>query len=445
MILIKNGILVDPASDRAEHGDGMYRSDILIKDGRILRIAPDISEAQAGSYGEGSRDEELTVLDIEGLKVGPGLVDVHVHFRDPGFTYKEDIETGSAAAAAGGYTSVVLMANTKPVVDNPETLSYVLEKAKKAPIRVYTCASITEGLQGKKLVDMEGLMKLGAVGFTDDGIPLLSEELVREAMQKAAGLHAVLSFHEEDPAYIENNGINAGEVAQHFGIGGSDAMAEISLIGRDAALALETDAIYDCQHISTREGVDLIRSAKKKALETGRGRIHAEATPHHFSLTQEAVLAHGSLAKMNPPLRREEDRMAIIQGLADGTIDLIATDHAPHSAEEKAKPLTEAPSGIIGLETAFSLAITNLVRPGHLSLKTLFDRMSMSPAAMYSLPCGRIAEGAAADLVIFDETKEVSYREFASKSQNSPFIGEKLFGSVEYTICGGQIVYKKKG
>ncbi|MBR4760190.1 MAG: dihydroorotase [Lachnospiraceae bacterium] len=433
-LLIKNGIIVDPSSDRNENGEGMYRSDILIADGKIIKIASAITETEDAAMG-------AQVIDAKGLKIGPGLVDVHVHFRDPGFTYKEDIQTGAKAAAAGGFTSVVMMANTKPVVDNHETLSEVLEKAKQTDIHVYACGAITMGFGGTELVDMPILKALGAVGFTDDGIPILDETMVRQAMETAADLNVPLSFHEEDPAYIENNGINKGKASEHFGIGGSDRMAEISLIRRDAALALETGAIYDCQHISTKEGVQLIREAKQTAQKTGKGRIHAEATPHHFSLTEDAAIQYGTLAKMNPPLREEEDRKAIIEGLRDGTIDLIATDHAPHSKEEKEKPITEAPSGIIGLETAFSLAVTNLVRPGHLSLKTLFDRMSWSPAAMYHLPCGRIAEGMAADLVLFDEAAKVKYDTFCSKSSNSPFTGQELYGKVCMTICGGRVVY----
>ncbi|MCR5282929.1 MAG: dihydroorotase [Lachnospiraceae bacterium] len=446
MYLIKNARIVDPMKNLQEDNGAPAKRDLLIADGKIARIAPSITEEEAGAYGSGlskEEDRELWIVEAEGLKIGPGLVDVHVHFRDPGFTYKEDIQTGAAAAAAGGFTSVVLMANTKPVVDNEETLSYVLEQGRKTGIHVYSCASITKGLQGKELVDMKSLSELGAAGFTDDGIPILEEDIVREAMQKAAALQRPLSFHEEDPAYITNNGINHGKASAHFGIGGSDREAEISLIRRDAQLALETGAIYDCQHISTREGVELIRQAKQQAAAAGKSNIHAEATPHHFSLTEDAAIEHKALAKMNPPLRTEDDRRAIIEGLADGTIDLIATDHAPHSSEEKQKPITEAPSGIIGLETAFSLGITHLVREGHLSLQTLFERMALAPAAMYGLPAGRIEEGHPADLVLFDETKEVVYETFASKSENSPFKGALLYGSIEMTICDGRAVYQK--
>ncbi len=428
MKLILGGTIVDPKTG------SMYRKDILIKDGKIERMGDNLNpQDYAGAE----------VINADGKKIGPGLVDVHVHFRDPGFTYKEDIETGAVAAAKGGFTAVVLMANTKPSVDNAETLSYVLEKGEKTAIRVHTCASITESLKGETMTDMDGLKKAGAVGFTDDGIPILSEELVRKAMEKAVELDVPLSFHEEDPAYIENNGINRGKASDHFGIGGSDRMAEISLVERDLEIALSTGAIFNVQHISAKESVELVRKAKAKAAQLGQSNIHAEATPHHFTLTEEAAIEHGSLAKMNPPLREEADRMAVIEGLKDGTIDLIATDHAPHSEEEKSRPITEAPSGIIGLETAFALAVTNLVRPGYITLPQLFDRMSLAPSKMYHLPYGSIEEGAVADLIIFDDDQQVTFDRFVSRSANSPFLGQTFYGTIDMTICKGEIAYKK--
>ncbi len=428
MKLISGGTIVDPKTGT------MYRKDILIKNGKIEKIEENINPRDYG---------DVQVISAEGKKIGPGLVDVHVHFRDPGFTYKEDIETGAKAAAAGGFTTVVLMANTKPSVDNAETLAYVIEKGEQTAIRVHTCASITESLKGEKMTDMEALKEAGAVGFTDDGIPILSEELVRKAMEKAAVIDVPLSFHEEDPAYIENNGINRGKASVHFGIGGSDRMAEISLVERDLEIALSTGAIFNVQHISAKESVELVRKAKQRAAQLGQNNIHAEATPHHFTLTEEAAIEHGTLAKMNPPLREEADRLAVIEGLKDGTIDVIATDHAPHSAEEKERPVTEAPSGIIGLETAFALAISNLVKPGHLTLPQLFDRMSLAPAKMYHLPYGCIEEGGVADLIIFDEDKQVTFDKFVSRSSNSPFLGQTFYGTIDMTICKGEIAYKK--
>ena len=429
MKLISGGTIVDPVKGT------MYQKDILIKDGKIEKIEEHMNPQDY---------ENVQVIPADGKKIGPGLVDVHVHFRDPGFTYKEDIETGAVAAAKGGFTTVVLMANTKPSVDNVETLSYVIEKGEKTAIRVHTCASITESLKGEKMTDMDGLKAAGAVGFTDDGIPILSEELVRRAMEKAAQLDVPLSFHEEDPSYIENNGINRGKASAHFGIGGSDRMAEISLVERDLEIALSTGAIFNVQHISAKESVDLVRKAKKKASELGQSNIHAEATPHHFTLTEEAAVKYGTLAKMNPPLREEADRMAVIEGLADGTIDLIATDHAPHSSEEKERPITEAPSGIIGLETAFALAVTNLVKPGYLTLTQLFDRMSLAPAKMYHLPYGNLEVGKDADMIIFDDEKEITFDRFVSKSSNSPFLGQTFYGTIEMTICKGEIAYAEK-
>ena len=430
MKLIQGGTVVDPCKGT------MYRKDILIKDGKIAEISEKID---ASDYGK-----EVQIIDASGKKIGPGLVDVHVHFRDPGFTYKEDIETGALSAAKGGFTAVVLMANTKPTVDNEETLAYVLEKGEKTAIHVHTCAAITKSLQGETMTDMEGLKDAGAVGFTDDGIPILSEELVRAAMEKAAKLDVPLSFHEEDPSFIDNNGINRGKASAHFGIGGSDRMAEISLVERDLEIALSTGAAFNVQHISAKESVELVRKAKKKASELGQSNIHAEATPHHFTLTEEAAVKYGTLAKMNPPLREEADRMAVIEGLADGTIDLIAPDHAPHSSEEKERPITEAPSGIIGLETAFALAVTNLVKPGYLTLTQLFDRMSLAPAKMYHLPYGNLEVGKDADMIIFDDEKEITFDRFVSKSSNSPFLGQTFYGTIEMTICKGEIAYAEK-
>lgn len=466
MLLIKNGYLFNPKSGQK----GIF--DILIKDKKILKIAPFIMEIDLTE----EERKNLQIIYADNMMIAPGLVDVHVHFRDPGFTYKEDIFTGAKAAAKGGFTTVILMANTKPTVDNPETLQYIIDKAKETDIHVLTCASVTKGLQGKELTDMTTLKELGAVGFTDDGIPLLDESIVIDAMQKAKELNVPLSFHEENPDLISNNGINHGKASDHFQIFGSSRTAEIDLIARDLALATELDAPINIQHISSKEGVELVRQAKYEIISNkhlslslpklqedvidimelyhknntkkipidtlNKINIHAEATPHHFSLTEDAVIQHGSLAKMNPPLRTEEDRQAIIQGLKDNTIDIIATDHAPHSTEEKSKPITDAPSGIIGLETAFSLGVTNLVKKGHLTYMELLEKMTINPASMYHLDCGYIAENGPADLIIFNENS-YTVDSFCSKSDNSPFKGETLTGEIQYTICDGKIVYQK--
>lgn len=431
MLWIKNGRVINPSTKCDE------QVNILIIDGKVAKITSKTLEEVQNEI-ETCKNEQIQIVDASGCIIAPGLVDVHVHFRDPGFTYKEDIETGAKAALKGGFTSVVLMANTKPTVDNEEILAYVLEKGAKTDLHVYTCAAVTKGLSGKELVDMDSLLAKGAAGFTDDGIPIMDEELLEKAMTKAAELGVPISLHEEDASLITNNGVNRGKASEYYGIGGSPREAEISLIKRDLEVALRTGAILNVQHISTKEGVELVRQAKKRSKT---GAIHAEATPHHFSLNEEAVIKHGTLAKMNPPLREEADRLAIIEGLKDGTIDLIATDHAPHSEEEKAKPLTEAPSGIIGLETALSLGITNLVKTGALTMNELLAAMTCNPAKMYGLEAGTLEEGKAADLVIFSENEEWVVGDYESKSKNSPFTGMRLQGVVKYTITDGRVVY----
>ncbi len=424
MLCIKNARVIDPGNQT----DVM--ADIMIDNGKITAVK------EPGSFDS---VEGAEVIDASGLVAAPGLVDVHVHFRDPGFAYKEDIHTGAAAAARGGFTTVVCMANTKPPVDNVETLEYILNEGKKTGIHVLQAAAVSKGLKGKELTDMAQLKAHGAVGFTDDGIPLMDGKLVKEAMEEAARLDVPLSFHEEDPAFIVNNGINHGAVSKQLGIYGSPSVAEDSLVARDSMIALHTGAAVDIQHISSAAAVKTVKFAKELGAD-----IYAEVTPHHFTLTEEAVLKHGTMAKMNPPLRTEADRQAIIEGLKDGSIDIIATDHAPHSQEEKAKELTQAPSGIIGLETALGLGITNLVRPGHLTLLQLMEKMSLNPARLYRFDLGYIESGKEADLVIFDPDEEWTAGEFVSKSSNSPFVGEKLFGKVKYTICSGQVVYEDR-
>ena len=446
MLYIKNGTIIDP------EGDELYPADLWVADGKILKIvkreetsnqkdSEKLKESVSGMDidTESLAAEEAEVIDASGMLIAPGLADVHVHFRDPGFTYKEDIFTGAAAAAAGGFTEIVLMANTKPCVDNEETLAYVLEKGKQTGIHIGTCVNVTRAMGGKELVDMTLLAEKGAAGFTDDGIPIVDETLVKQAMEKAAELGKPISFHEENPALITNNGVNAGKASAFYGIGGSPREAEISLVERDLKLALETGADVVIQHISSKEAVELVRKAKAVG-----GRVHAEGTPHHFTLTEEAVIAKGTLAKMNPPLREEADRLAVIEGLKDGTIDMIATDHAPHSKEEKAKGITEAPSGIIGLETALSLGIRELVQKGYLTWPELLCRMSTAPCKLYGLDGGCIKEGTSASLLIFHPEETWKVKSFASKAENSPFIGEELPGVVYYTICDGNIVYKRE-
>ena len=421
-MLIKNGFLIDPASDTER------LVDLRITDGLIHTLA------DAGTLTPENGEDEL---DVAGLVISPGLVDTHIHFRDPGFTYKEDLHTGSLAAAAGGFTSVICMANTSPVIDSVPVLKELMEREALEDIHIFQAAAVSCGLKGEEMTSMKELAAAGACGFTDDGIPLKNAAFLYKAMEEAKALDLPISLHEEDPAFIETNGINHGPVSDALGIYGSPSIAEESLVARDCLLALRSGAQVVIQHISSGQSVELVRTFKAMGAN-----LHAEATPHHFTLTDEAVLKYGALAKMNPPLRTENDRLAIIEGLKDGTIDLIATDHAPHSTEEKSRPITQTPSGIIGLETSLALGITSLVRPGHLTLSQLIEKMTINPANLYHLPCGSVTEGKAADLVLFDPNEKWIPETYASKSSNSPFTGWELYGKVKYTICDGKIVYK---
>lgn len=420
MILIKNGRVVDPKTKRDEV------LDIAIKDNKIEKI---------GKFPITS--DYNKVIDASGYIVAPGLIDVHVHFRDPGFTHKEDIETGSLSAAKGGFTTVVCMANTNPIVDNEETLNYITKKAKQSPINVLQVASITKGFKGKDLVDMEHLIKCGAIGFSDDGLPIVDSDIILDAMNKAKELDMPLSFHEEDPSLITTAGINDGEIAKQMGLKGASNVSEDVMVARDCMLAIKTGAKVNIQHISSGVSVETVRMAKKLGAN-----IYAEATPHHFTLTEDDVLKYGTNAKMNPPLRTQDDKYKIIEGLQDDTIEIIATDHAPHTFEEKNVDFAKAPSGIIGLETALSLGVTHLVRKGHLSIMKLIEKMTINPARLYNLESGWIAEGKNADLVIFAPNEKYIVNEFASKAENTPFKGECLYGKVKYTICKGSIVYE---
>ena len=430
--LIRNGYLVNPGN-----GEEGY-ADIHIRDGLIEKI---VFKSEEKAQLDANLEEE-GVINAAGCYVFPGLVDAHSHFRDPGFTHKEDILTGAKAAAAGGYTSVVLMCNTKPVVDTTETLQYVLEKGRKTDIHVYSCGTVTMGLKGEVLTDMQALKDAGAVGFTDDGIPLMDEEVLTRAMEECARLDRPISLHEENKDLIENNGINRGKASEHYRVGGSPKEAEISLIERDLKIAIKTGAALDVQHVSARESVDLIREAVKKQGENRR--IHAEATPQHFTLTEDALIEKGADAKLNPPLRTEEDRLGIIEGLRDNVIDLIATDHAPHTKEEKAVlPITSAPSGMIGLETALSLSYEKLVLEAGIPLPEVIAKLTCNPASVYGLHnAGTVRSGMDADLCIFDPSAEEIKDHFESKSWNSPFLGRRMKGKVTATVCGGRIVYR---
>lgn len=428
MLLIYHGHILDPYT-------GMDAPcDLLIdQEGRIVAMEEGLTPDEAARRYGG----EIESYDAAGLLISPGLVDVHVHFRDPGQTDREDLYTGARAAAAGGYTTVVCMANTSPVVDTVDTLRYVTEKAAKLDfINIRQACAITMGLNGHELTDFEGLLAAGAAGFTDDGVNLSNAGLCRLAMERAAALDTLLSFHEEDKSLVPSAGVNYGSAAaRRFGVPGARAEAEECMVARDIALALRTGARVSFQHISSAGSVQLIRSGKALG-----ARIYAEATPHHISLTEDAVLQHGTNARMNPPLRREEDRQALIEGLCDGTIDMLATDHAPHTAKDKARDFAGAPSGIIGLETAFSVCNTYLVRTGRMSRMALMRCMSCNPARIYGLQDKAIAVGNRAELMLADWDAPVQYGAYKSKSSNSPYTNMPLWGAVRATVMGNKVI-----
>ena len=427
-MLIKNIRIIDPLTDTDQIGD------ILIVGDKIAEVNYHDETNCAGSVQAAGQDFEI--IDGTGLCAAPGLMDTHVHFRDPGQTHKEDIFTGAAAAARGGFTRVVCMANTTPSVDTPEVLRKNLEKGEKTGITILQAGALTKGLKGRELTDMEALAEAGACAVTDDGIPLKNAPLLLEGMKRAAMLNRPVSLHEEDPAFVPGPGVNEGWVSRKLGYPGALSLAEEIMVASDCMLALESGCRVIIQHVSSARSVELIRHARRMGAD-----VHGEATPHHFSLTEEAVLKYGTNARMNPPLRTEEDRQAVAEGIADGTLDMIVTDHAPHTAEEKARPLPEAPSGIIGLETSLALGIRFLVETRRLSLVDLIRRMSTQPALVYGLSPAAIHPGRRADLVIFDEKGIWIADHFVSKASNSPFSGWKLPGRICYTISGGRIVY----
>jgi len=379
-------------------------------------------------------------IDGRGLVAFPGLIDIHVHLRDPGFCYKEDIFTGALAAAAGGFTTLACMPNTKPPLDTPDQLRYVTEKAVDAAARILPVAAVTMGQRGEALTDFAALKSAGAVAFSDDGLPIDSAALLRTAMQRAKALGLPIISHCEDREMVQNFGANEGAVAEQLGIPGRPAVAEAIQVARDILLAEDTGAHVHIAHVSTAQSVELIRRAKADGI-----RVTAETCPQYFTLTEESLLEKGPLARVNPPLRTEFDRLAILKGLLDGTIDCIVTDHAPHSVEEKSGTIAEAPSGMIGLETALGLTLTALYHSGKCCLLDIARLMSAAPARILGLPYGSLCPGQAADITIFDPAERwiVEPETFYSKSRNTPFGGMTLQGRVRYTICGGQIQYER--
>ena len=420
MLLIENGRVLDPYTGTDATMDILIGDDGVICELGVRLAAP----AGCQTY------------DAAGLTVSPGFVDGHVHFRDPGQTHKEDVLTGAAAAAAGGYATVICMANTLPTCDTPALIRYVLDKAAGCPVEVLQAGAVTKGLKGQELTDFAVLKAAGAPCLTDDGINLTDTGLCRTAMEQAAAEDVLLSFHEEEPSLVPSPGVNFGSAAAaRFGVPGARASAESAMIARDIALALDTGARVLFQHVSSAQAVALIRAGKALG-----ARIYAEVTPHHISLTEDDVLTHGAYARMNPPLRKESDRQALIDALLDGTIDMIATDHAPHTAEEKAREFAKAPSGIIGLETAFSVCNTYLVQTGRMTPMQMIDKMSKAPAAVYGLTGRAIAVGNYARLALLDWTCETVYRTYRSKSANSPYTGLPLTGAPRAIVTGARMI-----
>ena len=381
----------------------------------------------------------MTVIAASGCVAAPGLVDMHVHFRDPGMEYKEDILTGAAAAAAGGVTTCCCMPNTLPVADNADVIEYIIKKAKNAPVTVLPYGAVTHGQNGSELTDFNALKLAGAAGLSDDGNPVQSADVMRRAMRLAHDADMLLISHCEDADLVRDFAVNEGRVSAELGLRGRPAIAEEIMVARDVMLAAETGARVHIAHVSTARSVEIIRRAKEAGI-----RITAETCPQYFTLTEDEIARQGPLARVNPPLRTRQDVDAIITGLADGTIDVIATDHAPHSAEEKSKPLEQAPSGMIGLETSLGLALTFLYHTGKLSMEKLVQLMSANPARILGLEAGVFAEGAVADIVIFapDEEWTVDPSNFKSKARNTVFAGLKLRGKVKYTVSRGEVVYR---
>lgn len=418
-LLIKNAQIISPADDINE------KADILVKNGKIAAIGEDLS-----FDGE--------VINAEGLYAIPGLVDMHVHLRDPGQTQKEDIITGCRAAAAGGVTSLLAMPNTTPVTDSAETVKYILDKAKSADAHVYVAASVTKNLKSEKPTDLEELKAAGAIGLTDDGRPVENTGFLSDAMKKAPGLGMTVVAHCEDLFLADGGKINEGEVSAALGIKGIPASAEDCGTAREIALAAAENVPIHICHVSTKTSVELIRDAKNRGVQ-----VTAETAPHYFSLTEKELLKRDADYRMNPPLRTQADVSAIINGLCDGTLDVIATDHAPHTVEDKSD-FEKAPNGSIGMETSLAVGITYLVKTGIMPFEDLIQKMSVNPAKILGIDAGSLSVGATADIALVnpDEQWTVDVDKLHGKSRNTPFKGLSLTGRVKKTILEGRIVFE---
>ena len=421
--MIRKGRVVDPVG-----GIGGVM-DILVEDGRVAVIGSELTAPSA------------RVIDARGLTVCAGLVDMHVHLREPGFEYKETIETGCLAAARGGFTSIAPMPNTRPATDCPERIALVRQKAAQAcGVHVWPIGAVTWGQKGQALTDAAALKKAGAVALSDDGMPVQNANLLRDALIRCRRQELTILSHCEDADLVKNYAVNEGRVSRALGLPGRPAIAEELQVMRDAMLAEETGAAVHICHISTARSVEIVRQFKKKGVP-----ITCETCPQYFALTEDELLSRGTLARVNPPLRTRLDVEGILAGLKDGAIDVIATDHAPHSAEEKARPLPEAPSGMVGLETALAVTLTSLYHTGVMDLSDILRKMTINPAFILRIPKGRLSLGGGADFTIFDPDEEwtVDPEQFASKGRNTPFAGRTLKGRVKYTIVDGKIIYQE--
>ena len=422
-ILLKNGQMIDPETKQ------MVQRDLWI-DGQVIRaIAPKICP-----------DEEVTVIWADGKLVCPGLIDMHVHLREPGFEHKETIESGCAAAARGGFTTIAPMPNTNPVTDTPDMIRKIIDRAEKIGlVRVLPYGAITVGQRGEKLTDMAGMKLAGAVGVTDDGVGVQKSKVMKEAMKKAKVEGLPVVAHCEDETLSKGGCVHEGAFAEKYGLSGIPSSAEAIHVARDILLAEETGAHYHVCHISTEASVRLVREAKARGQS-----VTAEVTPHHLLLCEEDIPGPDANWKMNPPLRSKRDQDALIRGLKDGSIDLIATDHAPHTGNEKKAGMEKAPFGIVGLETAFPLLYTGLVLKGVLSLHELIDKMTRKPAEVFQLPYGRLVEGGPADITVIDLNREkvIDPESFASKGRNTPFAGWKVKGWPVLTIMNGKVTWQ---
>jgi dihydroorotase len=423
-LLLTGGRVIDPSRNADDVAD------VLLADGRIVAVGRNIGAPDGAE-----------VLDVQGRVVAPGLVDVHVHLREPGQEDLETIATGSAAAVAGGFTSICAMPNTDPVCDNQGVVGFVIAQAQRAAkARVYPIGAVTLGQKGQQLAEFGELVGAGAVAVSDDGKPVATAHMMRSALEYAKTFGIPVADHCEDMSLAAGGAMHEGIVSTRMGLKGIPAAAEEVMVARDILLAELTGGHVHLCHMSTRGSVELIRRAKERGI-----RVTAEACPHHFSLTHEACVGYNTNAKMNPPLREAEDVEAIREGLKDGTIDCVATDHAPHHYDAKEREFDDAPNGIIGLETALGLSITELVGRGLLTLPQLLHRMSTAPARIFNLPAGTLATGAPADLVVIDPGVRwtVQPETFRSKSRNTPFAGRELTGRAELTIVRGQVAFRR--